>query len=292
MVEQAEVRLRRVRRVLGRGQAPRAGGCGHPQHGCAESVLGAGSAGHSGVGAFLLHRAGTGSPAAAGISPAGGKAGPGQRGAGEPVSLRRQGGYLRPVAGGGLVLPHGGQRTAGAAILQVRGGDGAVRHGERPGLRREGLVRPREIPLRVRRAVPGGGYALRLRVCGSVQVGAEADRSDESGDFEKRAGGHHAPVLHPLRRGGERGGVRRLDAALCPHQRESGSGFHRAHPGAYAGRRVCGHFAEQGGGDEGDGGQPGRDERRYGRRRHRRYCHCRLAGGRRQAVAQHDRRRV
>ena len=130
VVEQAEVRLRRVRRVLGRPEAPRAGGHRHPQHGCAESVLGAGGAGHTGVGALLLHGAGARSPAGAGVPPAGGEAGARRRGAGEPLSLRRQGGHLRPVAGGGLVLPYGGGWASGFAVLQVRGGDGAVRHGE------------------------------------------------------------------------------------------------------------------------------------------------------------------
>ena len=88
VVEQAEVRLRRVRRVLGRGQAPRAGGHRHPQHGRAESVLGAGSAGYPGIGEFLLRGADTQPPAAAGLSPAGREAGTRRRVPGEPLSLR------------------------------------------------------------------------------------------------------------------------------------------------------------------------------------------------------------
>ena len=45
-------------------------------------------------------------------------------------------------------------------------------------------------------------------------------------------------------------------------------------------------------GDEGDGGQPGRDERRHRRRRDGGHGYCGFAGGGRQAVAEHDRRRV
>ena len=106
VVGQAEVRVRRVRRVLGQRKAARAGRREHPQHGRAEPVLGAGGHGHTGVGALFLHGAGAQQPSGAEVAGAGGEAGARRR-AGEPVSVRRQGGHVGAVAGGGLVLPHG-----------------------------------------------------------------------------------------------------------------------------------------------------------------------------------------
>ena len=87
VVEQAEIRVRRVRRVLGRRKAARAGGHRHPQHGRAEPVLGAGCAEHTGVRALLLHGTDTQQAAGGAVSAAGGQAGT-QRRAGEPVSVR------------------------------------------------------------------------------------------------------------------------------------------------------------------------------------------------------------
>ena len=65
-----------------------------------------GGHGHTGVGALFLHGAGAQQPSGAEMAGAGGEAGARRR-AGEPVSVRRQGGHVRAVAGGGLVLPHG-----------------------------------------------------------------------------------------------------------------------------------------------------------------------------------------
>ena len=57
-------------------------------------------------GALFLHGAGAQQPSGAEVAGAGGEAGARRR-AGEPVSVRRQGGHVGAVAGGGLVLPHG-----------------------------------------------------------------------------------------------------------------------------------------------------------------------------------------
>lgn len=96
----------------------------------------------------------------------------------------------------------------------------------------------------------------RVRICGPVQVPSEADRPDEPGYPQEYPGLGHVPVLRTQRRGGERERICRLDKALCPHQRKSGQRFHRAHPDGGTGQRVCGDFAEQDRGDEGDGGEP------------------------------------
>lgn len=96
----------------------------------------------------------------------------------------------------------------------------------------------------------------RVWVCGPVQVPSEADRPDEPGYPQEYPGLGHAPVLRTQRRGGERERICRLDKALCPHQRKSGQRFHRAYPDGGTGQRVCGDFAEQDRGDEGDGGEP------------------------------------
>ena len=87
-------------------------------------------------------------------------------------------------------------------------------------------------------------------------------------------------------RGGERKRVRRLDPALRTYQRQSGGGLHCTYPYGGAGQRVCGHHAEQDRRDEGDGGEPGRGQRRNGLRCDGGHGH---AGGGGQAVPEHDR---
>ena len=133
---------------------------------------------------------------------------------------------------------------------------------------------------------------LRVRICGSVQIPAEADRPDESGHSQEYAGGGHATVFHSVGRSGERKRVCRLDPALRTHQRQSGGGLHCTYSHGGTGQRVCGHHAEQDRRDEGDGGEPGRGQRRNGLRCDGGHGHRRLAGGGREAVPEHDRRRV
>ncbi len=89
-----------------------------------------------------------------------------------PFSPRRRAGHHRKKRGGGLVLQKAGRgRTHPAPLLQVLQRRGALCQRERPGPCRAGLLRPREISLRVRPAVygrgqPGGfGYIDVMKEC-------------------------------------------------------------------------------------------------------------------------------
>ena len=86
VVVQAEIRVRRVRRVLGRGEAQWTGRHRHPADGPAEPVLGAGGHGYPGLAPLLLHgAAGPGGPGGA-ISLGQGQGRPGRLER-EPVSV-------------------------------------------------------------------------------------------------------------------------------------------------------------------------------------------------------------
>ena len=128
----------------------------------------------------------------------------------------------------------------------------------------------------------GGGTPCGIRVCGPVQIPAEADRPDESGDSQEHAGGGHAAVFHPVGRGGERKTVCRLDAALRPYQRQSGGGLHCADSHG-EGWTACmwpfckSKIAEM----KETAGNRDVAQRRHGLRHYRRHGHrlCRRAGG-------------
>ena len=289
VVVQAQARVRGLRRVLGQRREQRPRRRGRAPARPAEPVLGAGHHRHSGQPQPLRVRAHgqrrhfrrLARRAARQL----------RRGAGA-VSVRRRGGYLQQEHRRGLVLQKAAaRRRHGAAPHQIHRARPALRERERPRHGRR-LLPARAVPGRVRRALPRGGHAVRLRHDRREQGPAAVHRPPE----RQPAGDEHEG-LHPallgqegLRR--ERAGISRLVEAA-----RRGRGQHRRRAPApdqpLQPRRPVGeHAAAEDRRAQGDEQQPRRDAGQRVRRRDGGERHRGAAGGRQQVQPRHASREL
>ena len=276
-VGQNEIRHVRVQDHVGQRQARRPRRHQHRARERAESVLGAGHHGHPEEPVRVPHGA-DGQRCARGAVPPAAWAAQGQRFLCVEVFVRRQRADRPEKHGDRRVLPS----RRRAALLQVHRRHRAVRDGKRSGVPRAGAVRSRAVPVCVRRAVPGRGLSVRIRIRRYLPKSADGHRQPWHEPRAQRRGGFDAALLYTRGRERERAGAAGHGETAGARGRKPRAGQHPPDRLQRAARKLHQRLVD-------DGQRAARDQRKHGHggrqrdlRRDGGERHCRAAGGKRQ----------
>ena len=175
---------------MGQQQAQWARGHQHRARERAQPLLGAGHHGYPEEPVRVPHGA-DGQRSARGAVPPAARAAQGERLLCVQIPLRRHRADRPEKHGDRRVLPP----ARGAALLQVHRRHRAVRDRKRSGVPRARALRPRAVSVCVRRAFPGRGFAVRLRLRGHLPQPADGHRQSGHEPRAQRRGGRDAALL-------------------------------------------------------------------------------------------------